>query len=297
MLVVFLGLLPACVLAAEPDWKQPPTLLEPGDFPEPPALTATYQFGWASLMAAEADIKFEKPHSDVFELTAQGRTVSVVRTLWKLDATTESLANASNLRPIRFRQTEVYRSSTVRSELRFTDNAVTCLRTNSRDKSGQKKWIIPMRNVYDLQSAALLIRSQPLRIGTSCKVVVCPGATPYLASVTPLSREKIRIDAGTFDALKLDLKLWRIGDKGTLIPHNKFKRAYVWISNDAKRLILKARADIFVGSVWAELHRVNFSRARSMQTQSHERQQGPGESSESDHERAGGTRDARSSSG
>ena len=43
-----------------------------------------------------------------------------------------------------------------------------------------------------------------------------------------------------------------------LQPHAKFKRAYIWLSDDPDRLVLRVQADIFVGSVWAELEKVSF---------------------------------------
>jgi hypothetical protein len=42
----------------------------------------------------------------------------------------------------------------------------------------------------------------------------------------------------------------------TLVPHGKFKRATAWISDDSDRLPLRMNAQIFVGSVWVELVKV-----------------------------------------
>jgi len=45
----------------------------------------------------------------------------------------------------------------------------------------------------------------------------------------------------------------------TLEPHKKFKEAFAWMSDDRDRLLLKIKAEIFVGSVWAELTSVKFA--------------------------------------
>jgi hypothetical protein len=44
-----------------------------------------------------------------------------------------------------------------------------------------------------------------------------------------------------------------------LAPHQKFKRAFIWVSDDRDRLVLKIQAEIFVGSVWCELQSVDFT--------------------------------------
>jgi hypothetical protein len=43
-----------------------------------------------------------------------------------------------------------------------------------------------------------------------------------------------------------------------LEPHKKFRRATIWVSDDAERLILRIDAQISVGTVFAELQSVRF---------------------------------------
>jgi hypothetical protein len=71
-------------------------------------------------------------------------------------------------------------------------------------------------------------------------------------------RDKISVRAGTYNAIKLDLQLKRVGKHLELEPHKKFRRATIWVSDDAERLILRIEAQIFVGTVFAELQSVRF---------------------------------------
>jgi hypothetical protein len=59
------------------------------------------------------------------------------------------------------------------------------------------------------------------------------------------------------------LKLSRVGKNLELQPHRKFRRASIWVSDDSDRLLLRAEAQIFVGSVFAELRSVRFENAKS----------------------------------
>jgi hypothetical protein len=84
-----------------------------------------------------------------------------------------------------------------------------------------------------------------------------------LATVTVLGRERLTGPSGAYNAIKLDLQLSKIGKNGELEPHRKFRRASVWLSDDPDRLLLRIQAQIFVGTVFAELQSVEFEDAGS----------------------------------
>ena len=69
--------------------------------------------------------------------------------------------------------------------------------------------------------------------------------------------------AGNYDAIKIDLKLAKIGKTLELEPHRKFRRATIWVSNDANRLLLRVEAQIFIGTVFAELQSLEFDKPKS----------------------------------
>jgi hypothetical protein len=123
-------------------------------------------------------------------------------------------------------------------------------------KTTSRDFALP--NLFDLHSAALYLRSQPLKQGNVYRLAVYPSTNPYLAIIRVTGREKISVRAGTYNAIKLDLQLKRIGKHLELEPHKKFRRATIWVSDDTERLILRIEAQIFVGTVFAELQSVHF---------------------------------------
>ena len=80
--------------------------------------------------------------------------------------------------------------------------------------------------------------------------------------MTVVGRERITVPPGTYNAIKFDLQLNKIGKTGELEPHRKFRHASAWISDDPDRLLLRLEAQIFVGSVFAELQSVEFETAK-----------------------------------
>ena len=208
-------------------------------------------------LATTGDIHFQKVHGDHFQLEATGRTIGLVRALWKMDANYRGVANVQTLRPIESQQIETYRSKKIVTHLAFTNSGV--LRTRAEGpETPSKPNPFNFTNLFDLHTVLLYLRSQPLKDHSSYRIVVYPATSAYVATVTVIGREKISVRAGTYNAIKIDLQLKRVGKNMELEPHRKFRRATAWVSDDGDRIPLRIEAQIFVGTVFAELQNVQF---------------------------------------
>lgn len=225
---------------------------------------ARYGFGWSGFPGATADVRFTKPSGDRFQIEGTIHTIGLVRTLWKFEANHTSIVDAATLHPLEVKQIENVRSKKTVTTLSFEPNGVTSRETETPGKnSGPKIRRFDSPHLFDLLSALLYLRSQPLQERSVQRVVVYPATSAYLVTVTVQGRERLTVPAGTYNAIKLDLQLSKIGKNRELEPHRKFRRATVWMSDDPDRLLLKIEAQIFVGSVFAELQSVEFENARS----------------------------------
>jgi hypothetical protein len=257
-------LLAFCAGSVAANWQATLSKDPPGSFPELRLLHASYRFGWSGLTAATGDVHFTKPSGDKFQFDGTGRTIGLVRALWRLDVNHRAVANAETLHPIETQQTENYRSKKIVTNLTFTNSGVTRVRTEGEGgAAGTKTRQFSFPNLFDLHSAALYLRSQPLRDRSVYRIVVYPATNAYLATVTVVAREKISVRAGTYKAIKLDLQLKRINKHLELEPHRKFRFATIWVSDDPERLLLRIEAQVFVGTVFAELQSVHFGAPRS----------------------------------
>src|SRR5205085_663280 len=149
---------------AEPNdnWRERLSPMTPGAFPPLRPMTLNYRFGWSGIGAGEAEIRYKRPKPDVLELDATGGTTGLVRTLWKMDATHAATAYASTLHPIAVKQTEAYRSYTMKTDLQFTSRDVTRLRQKTPDNAPAKPKRFTFPNVMDLHCALLFVRGQRL---------------------------------------------------------------------------------------------------------------------------------------
>ena len=253
---LFVGL--AATISATPTWEATVTKDPPGNFPELRPVRTTYHFGWSGITAGKGDMHFSKVGGKRFQLEASGGTTGFARALWKLDATYRGLADAETLRPIESTQVESYRRKKITTELNFTDASVTRIRTETPGSKENKAKPFNFPELFDLHSAMLYLRSQPLSDHAVYRIVVYPATSAYLATVTVLSRERVSVHAGTYNAIKFDVQLKRLGKNLELEPHRKFRRAIIWVSDDENRIPLRIEAQIFVGTVFAELYAEHF---------------------------------------
>jgi len=240
------------------DWRDTISR-QAGTFPMLRPAKLHYAFGWSGFTAAEADATFGRSESGKCKLDLKARTVGFVRSLWKMDTTASSNCSQTTLRPLKLTQTESYAKKTLTTSVDFSPEGATQLRVRTpADRSSPRPKAFGFPDLHDLNSALLFIRSQPLAQADSMNLCVYPASAPYLATVTVLGREKIKVAGRKWEAIKADLKLVAVKDDLTLKPHAKFKKATAWLSDDRDRLLLKVEAEVFVGSVWAELQNFEF---------------------------------------
>ncbi len=236
------------------DWTRSITTGKgPGNFVQPPSMRLTYGFGWSGIRAATCDVHFYSPAEDKFEVEATGATSGFARTLFRLDVYHRATESKATLTPIHFYQEEKYRSEIVKTNVDFKPDQVTGLREKIPSDHPPKPNIFKFNSVFDMTTALLWVRSQPLADGETESLVVWASNAPYLATVKVVGRETLKIDGQKRKAIKLDLKLKGIDKKLRLKEHSLFKSGRGWLSDDDNRVPLRIEADIFIGYVFAQL--------------------------------------------
>jgi hypothetical protein len=253
-LILLLGSGRAIRADESPDWLGSLTSDKgPGNFAAPPSMRLAYRFGWSGIQAATADIHFFSPTQNTFEVDASGATSGLARTLFRLDIYHRATENKTTLKPIHFFQEEKYRQEIVKTNVDFQPGYVTGLREKIPSDRPSKPNVFKFSPIFDLTTALLWVRSQPLETGDTESIVVWASNSPYLATIKVLGRETVKIDGQKQNAIKLDLRLKGIDKKMRLKDHKLFKGGRGWLSDDDKRIPLRIEADIFIGYVFAEL--------------------------------------------
>jgi Protein of unknown function (DUF3108) len=256
-LLTTLGFFPSQESRGATDWISTLTHDPRGNFPDLRPGHATYVYAWSGITAGTSDVSFRHGEQQTFILEGKGRTVGLARVLWRFDLSYRSVANAETLRPLEAHQVETARGKRIETNLKFSNDGVNSRRFEASHATPTVK-DFAWENLYDLQSVFLYLRSQPLRDHNVYRVVVYPANSAYLATLTVLGRERLRVRSGNYNAIKMDLKLQRVNKKNELEAHRKFKRATIWLSDDNDRVLLRVESQIFVGTVTAELQSIHF---------------------------------------
>jgi len=256
-LLTTLGFFPSQETKGETDWAATLTHDARGNFPDLRPGHATYVYGWSGITAATSEVSFRHGEQQTLVLEAKGRTLGLARILWRFDLSYLSVVNAQTLRPLEAHQVETARGKRIETNLKFSNEGVDSRRLEGNRATPTVK-DFALENLYDLQSVFVYLRSQPLRDHSVYRMAVYPANSAYVATVTVLGREHLRVRPGNYNAIKMDLNLQRVNKKNELEPHRKFKRATIWLSDDNDRVILRIESQIFVGTVTAELQSIRF---------------------------------------
>ena len=113
--------------------------------------------------------------------------------------------------------------------------------------------------VQDVISALYVIRTKTLRVGELVEFPINDGGRTYDVTVEIQAQEEVRTPAGTFQAFRLEPKVFDglFKTKG---------RLFVWVTTDAARMPVQLKAKINIGTITASLTQADRIPALSHRT-------------------------------
>ena len=121
--------------------------------------------------------------------------MGLARILWRFDLSYRSVVNAQTLRPLETHQVETARGKRIETNLKFSNEGVNSRRLEGNSATPTVK-DFALENLNDLQSVFLYLRSQSLLDHGVYRVAVYPANSAYVATVTVLGREHLRVRSG-----------------------------------------------------------------------------------------------------
>lgn len=246
-------------------WDKTLTPTATAPFPPIEPFEATYRFGWEGVSAGGAIVSVRigddaagKSDTSRRRISADGGPNEWVRKLWKYHADYQGEGGVNGEVPSWFHMDESVSRGMMFSDAVFTPDAVfACHHLTTESKPW---WYTPLPGVRDLFAAMLFVRGQPLRDGDHLRLTTFPDRNPYLVDLTVAGRDTIQIMGKKIRAIRFTIGIQTIETMGPnigrLAPHRKFRSGRIWMSDDSRRLPLKAEVDVFVGSVFAELVKI-----------------------------------------
>ena len=227
-------------------------------FPSLIPFTAEYRFGWEGMSAGGAKVSIEERSSGRLAISAEGGPDDWIRTLWNYQAFYYGEAGGNGTVPSWFHMDEQIAKGSLFSDAFFTSGSVFACHRLLTEK---KPWeLTELPGVRDLFAAMLFVRSQPLRNGDKLRLTVFPDQSPYLVDLTVSGRDSVMLMGKKIRTIRFIIRIQTIethGEhRGRLAPHKKFHSGRVWMSDDERRLPVRAEVDVFIGRVFAEMTRI-----------------------------------------
>lgn len=196
--------------------------------------------GSAVLKVTDTNKKFG--NKSALQLTANGRTAGSFDVFYKVRNRYDSYISQATLKPYLFTENI--------KENNYRRNAyVNFDREKNSVNTNKGVYDVP-QNTLDIISAfyfARCIDFKDFRQGKKFDLSYYMEDKVHSMTVEYIGKEKIKTDAGTFEALKFS---------PSLVEGRVFKedsKMFLWVSNDLNRIPLRVQVEILVGSIVIEL--------------------------------------------
>ena len=249
-LLLLLGILPILTQVATA-WRDDVNIPKSGALKAMPPTQLTYDLSWKGrVKAGSIDIlmgKKDARYPKYFVCQAYGGSTGWARAINPFSLNYIGFLRPDTLRPVMFVGNETEGNKLKSYSNTFTSKSVVGTKTTTRKGKEPvvEKTAFRHNPTLDLFSALLQARSLPLAQGEKVVMPLYPISAPYLARLTVLGRE----DFGGRNAIKIDIKLQKIGENDELVNYKKMKSATLWLSDDEWRIPLQLRVDAFIGDV------------------------------------------------
>jgi hypothetical protein len=208
--------------------------------------TLSYDVSWSSYVTAgtaTTTVKEKKPsfNSTAYYIVAEGRPTPLLSKLYSVYYKIDSLLDSFTLLPQRG---SVYSEEGKRHRFKTTqfDRAAGKVVFEFRADTTKKEEFATSAVTQDLLSSIYVLRAIPLRPGDTITMPVADNGINYKVQFDVGASETVRTPMGDRQALKLKLSVFDSKNQ----PAGK--NVAIWISEDARHLPVKLRADLPVGS-------------------------------------------------
>lgn len=113
-------------------------------------------------------------------------------------------------------------------------------------KGTEKEHALP-EEIYDPLSAFYVVRGYDLVVGASVYVPMFDSKRVWDVEVKVLKKERIEVPAGTFDTILIQPLMESDG------IFSRKGKMYIWLTDDEKRVPVRLKSKVKIGSVYAEL--------------------------------------------
>ena len=222
--------------------------------PVPPFVVGeklTYILKWGFIPAGEAVIEVLPPTKisgeEAYHFVLTARSNSFVDPFYKVRDRIESFTDAGVTRSLHYIKKQREGSTDKDIVVTFDWDEMTAHYSNYGDLIDP----IPLLpGSFDPLGAFFYTRLVASATGGEISRPVTDGKKNVIGRVRIIKREKISVPAGTFDTYMLEPEM---KDVGGVFRKSKNAKLHIWITADSRRMLVKIKSKVIVGSFVGEL--------------------------------------------
>jgi hypothetical protein len=214
--------------------------------------TYEYTVSWQGIPAASCTLTVKEAEGR-YQIEAAARTYSGVDLLYRLRYVAQGTLEANSLRPVSLVINHDENSRHKNIDVKFSDPSgnITAVRSKSPDDPEKKVASFDPGNMtLDPIGAAFLARSLPWEVGQSRDLDVFNGKSRYYITLTAVERTSIAFKG---EMRKVIVITPRVRNLSTTKPRSKLREAFIYVTDDDQREVLKIVSSVFIGSVTTEM--------------------------------------------
>lgn len=225
------------------------------DFPLPfqPGEKLVFELKWTVVSAGEASLEvksFKKVNNeDAYHFVLTAKTNRFLDRFYKVRDRIDGYTDMDITRSVFYSKRQREGKTKKNIVVKFDWNDSTAEYTEFI-KRAKKKPIELMPGAFDPLSIFYYSRKLPLQVGQEMQRPVTDGKKCVMGKVKVVRREIISVPAGEFDTFLIVPDLQHVGG---VFKKSKNATIELWVSADSRRLPIKLKSEVVVGSFTGEL--------------------------------------------
>ena len=211
-----------------------------------------YSVGWEGINAASCTLKIAR-QGDTYVVDAAARTYSGVDLLYKLRYEAVGVISAKDLTSINLDIDHRENSRQKKISIDFTPNLKNIHAVRSKGENDPDKKVLSFTTdnfTLDPIAAVFLARSLKWKVGDSKQFDVFNGKSRYIISLTAIERKSIYYQGEQRPVIVITPQVRNLT---TTKPRSKLRQAFIYVSDDESRDVLRIESSVFIGRVITEL--------------------------------------------
>jgi len=214
-----------------------------------------YELSWGFITAGYATIEVKPRNDGKSEIFTYATANKTVNKFYPVHDTVYTLVRNKGLMTDVFRKSLHEGTFHNKSLIRFNRDGKKAVLSDTVFKDPVKHYVKRSADTsvtiegleHSIMSAFYLVRTLPLKEGTTSRLSAVSGKKRYELKVITHKREKIKTDLGEFNTVKVEPVLDGDG------IFNSSGRIFIWFTDDEKRIPVLMQCEIKLGSIKAEL--------------------------------------------